>query len=273
MDIFSKSLPSVPAPIEVAGFSVPILEWKGQRVVTLPMVDKLHGLSINASTRNFNRNRNRFIDGKHAFKTNCLEAKSLGITAPNGITLLTERGYLLLTQSFQDDRSYEIREMLIDCYFQMRALHVASRFSHKTPHEQRAFLNLESIPQGYFSMLQQMSDMLLRPMENEGYTLPAKLMPDIAFGLMFSADLKALGFAPQGFPTYHHRFLDGRPPVEARLYPDPLLPMFRQLCFAWLSGSKAAKYFKERDENAIAPLGLATAKMRAIAARYPQALK
>ncbi len=106
----------------------------------------------------------------------------------------------------------------------------------------------------HFSMLDQMTLRLLAPLEAEGYTLPAKLMPDIALGLMFSKWLRTKGEDPNSFPTYNHEFLDHRPTVKARLYPNRLITAFNRQLDKWLSDGRARKYFGSRDEEAITPL-------------------
>lgn len=98
------------------------IEVDNQRVVTLAMIDKVHGRPDGTARRSFNTNRARFADGKHCFVRNSSEAAALGITAPNGITLLTERGYLMLVKSFTDDLAWEVQDMLVASYFDKKEL-------------------------------------------------------------------------------------------------------------------------------------------------------
>ncbi len=120
MPNFSHVSPAVPALIEVQGVSLSPIEWQGERVMPLSMVDQLHKRFPGTAKKNFDYQRNRFIEAKHSYTLNSGEAKSLGFTAPRGMILLTERGYLLLATTFQDDLSYEIREILIESYFRVQ---------------------------------------------------------------------------------------------------------------------------------------------------------
>jgi hypothetical protein len=47
-------------------------------------------------------------------------------------------------------------------------------------HLERHLLNQNKIPLGYFSVLQEMTNFLVGPMEANGYRLPEKCMPDIS---------------------------------------------------------------------------------------------
>lgn len=121
-------------------------------------------------------------------------------------------------------------------------------------HIQRYMANRAEIPSTHFSMLNELTFGLIAPLENDGYTLPEHLVPDISQGKMFSNWLrKEKGIEPKDFPTYKHRYLDGRV-VDARLHPNELLADFRaHFHEVWLP-QKAETYFKDRDPKALAYL-------------------
>ena len=121
-------------------------------------------------------------------------------------------------------------------------------------HIRRYLVNRHRIPPTHFSMLNQMIFHLLAPLEQQGYILPAHMMPDIALGLMFSRWLRDNGHDPNIFPTYEHEFLDNRRTVDARLYPNKLITDFNLQLDTWLRDGRSRRYFGERDENAILPL-------------------
>lgn len=103
---------------------ITILEYKGQRVLTLAMIDKMHQRATGTARRNFNQNKERFTAGKHYIfipKTAIDEIRTIGLTAaPNGVYLFTEGGYLLLAKSLQDDRAWDVQDNLIDKYFRVK---------------------------------------------------------------------------------------------------------------------------------------------------------
>ncbi|MEW8105035.1 MAG: KilA-N domain-containing protein [Candidatus Thiodiazotropha endolucinida] len=119
-------------------------------------------------------------------------------------------------------------------------------------HIERHLVNLNSVPHGHFSILQEITFHLIAPFEQLGYTIPARMMPDISEGRMFCKYARdELGIDTDAFPTYIHRFTDGRPPVKPKAYPNDLLPAFRNVIVPqWLS-KKAFKYFKDRDPKAL----------------------
>lgn len=121
-------------------------------------------------------------------------------------------------------------------------------------HIRRYLLNRHKIPNTHFSMLDQMTLRLLAPLEAHGYLLPENMMPDIALGQMFSKWLRNSGHNPNSFPTYNHEFLDHRPTVPARLYPNELITEFNIQLDQWLQDGRARRYFNKRDPSSIGPL-------------------
>lgn len=117
-------------------------------------------------------------------------------------------------------------------------------------HLQRYMVNLAEIPRTHFSMLNEITFALIAPLEADGYTLPEKLIPDISEGRMFSEWLRGEGIEPSKFPTYKHRYLDGRV-VDARLYPNEYLPLFRAHFHSIWMPKKCEEYFKQRDAKAL----------------------
>ena len=70
---------------------------------------------------------------------------------------------------------------------------------------------------------------LIAPLEEMGYTLPDKLVPDISEGKVFCNWLrKERNIDPSTFPTYTHEYGDGRKIPNVKLYPNELLPDFRE---------------------------------------------
>lgn len=126
-------------------------------------------------------------------------------------------------------------------------------------HMRRYVANMGAVPRTHFSMLQEMTYGLIAPLEAQGYTLPETMLPDISQGRMFSEWLRReKSVEPSTFPTYRHRYEDGRV-VEARLYPNELLPDFRaHFQEVWMP-TRAITYFEERDPAAVPYLQLVLA--------------
>jgi hypothetical protein len=118
-------------------------------------------------------------------------------------------------------------------------------------HIRRYLANRSEIPSTHWSMLNELTFAIVGPLEKEGYTLPDKMVPDISEGKMFCNWLrKSHNTDPSAFPTYRHRYEDGRV-VDARLYPNQLLPVFRDhLHRVWIP-QRMVSYFKERDPVAL----------------------
>ena len=118
-----------------------VKEFSGQRVVTFKEIDAVHGRPDGTARKRFNDNREHFIEGEDYFVRNSDEAKNeFGITAPNGLTLITESGYLMLVKSFTDDLAWKVQRELVKGYF--RAKSSAPQFSTLSPQLQ-ALINIE----------------------------------------------------------------------------------------------------------------------------------
>ncbi|EOX1589019.1 ORF6N domain-containing protein [Vibrio cholerae] len=107
--------------VTVVDLTIPVIEFSGERVVTLPMVDTLHRLPIGSTANHFHQNQQRLIGGKHYFLASPSEQSFFSkfniVIPPAGLVLLTERGYSMLVKGFNDDFSWDVQEQLSDGYF------------------------------------------------------------------------------------------------------------------------------------------------------------
>lgn len=122
------------------------------------------------------------------------------------------------------------------------------------PHLRRHMLNIGKVPTTHFSILQEMTNSLIAPLEAQGYTLPEQMMPDISQGRMFCKFAREeLGIDTDSLPTYTHEF-ESKKSVPAKLYPLQYLGAFREyIADIWMP-ERAAGYFRERDPNALPAL-------------------
>jgi hypothetical protein len=118
-------------------------------------------------------------------------------------------------------------------------------------HLRRYIANHQRVPMGHFSVLTEMTQTLIAPLEMMGYTLPEHMVPDISQGRMFCKWLREKhGINTDVLPVYLHSYEDGRV-VQAKAYPEKLLAQFRQhFREEWLP-FKALQYFRERDPDAL----------------------
>ncbi|WP_051284399.1 ORF6N domain-containing protein [Desulforegula conservatrix] len=76
------------------------VEYRNQRVITLSMMDKVHGRPDGTARKRFKDNGNRLVEGEDYFEvTQPSEIRTAGLVRPQGgypskIILLTETGYL-----------------------------------------------------------------------------------------------------------------------------------------------------------------------------------
>ena len=108
--------------VNVEGTELAVREYNGQRVVTFSDIDEVHHRPHGTAYRNFRANKRFFNEGRDYVtlhkKNQNDEIRLLGITVPQrGITLITERGYLKVIKSFNDELSWRVQDALVDAYF------------------------------------------------------------------------------------------------------------------------------------------------------------
>jgi len=118
-------------------------------------------------------------------------------------------------------------------------------------HIQRYVANQANIPYTHFSVLNELTLNLIAPLEQQGYTLPDNLVPDISQGRMFAKWLRdEKGVDTDALPVYDHTYPDGRV-CQAKLYPMEWLEDFRKHFHETWMPQKSQTYFKERDPGAL----------------------
>lgn len=118
-------------------------------------------------------------------------------------------------------------------------------------HIQRYMANRTKVPYTHFSVLNELTLGLIAPLEDQGYTLPDNMVPDISQGRMFAKWMRdKYGIDTDTLPTYKHAYADGRV-VDAKLYPIGFLDEFRRHFHEVWMPTKAIEYFGQRDAKAV----------------------
>ena len=109
--------------------SLPPITYKGLPVVTTEMLAKAYGCDTTSIKTNFNRNRERFVEGKHFFMlTNgdlrkfrdCVTDCNAQIPArTRNLTLWLERGAARHAKMLNTDRAWDVFEMLEETFFRV----------------------------------------------------------------------------------------------------------------------------------------------------------
>jgi len=114
--------------VPVAASDLQRIEYRGQRVVTTEQLAAGYGATEQMITNNYNRNKSRFIEGKHYFKLSGEEVEILrnsfgGVQISNkarSLTLWTERGAANHAKMLETDQSWEYYNDLTEFYFTHR---------------------------------------------------------------------------------------------------------------------------------------------------------
>lgn len=110
--------------IMINNMPLSIKEYEGKRVVTLKDIDMCHKRPEGTARRNFNTNKEHFIEGEDFFKVCANEIRTHKIIdispkVHEDVTLITESGYYMLVKSFTDDLSWDVQRQLVNSYFKV----------------------------------------------------------------------------------------------------------------------------------------------------------
>lgn len=102
-----------------------ITEYKNIRVLTTQQIAEAYETETQVITNNFNRNKDRYAEGKHficltgdelrEFKT--ANQNDLSLKRVNQLYLWTEKGAFLHAKSLNTDKAWEVYDRLVDNYF------------------------------------------------------------------------------------------------------------------------------------------------------------
>nr|DAF65345.1 MAG TPA: hypothetical protein [Siphoviridae sp. ctbbV81] len=102
-----------------------VTEYKNIRVLTTQQIAEAYGTDTKIISKNFSRNKERYIEGKHFI---CLEGEELkefktkrhfdDSSRINKLYLWTEKGAFLHAKSLNTDKAWEVYDRLVDEYFE-----------------------------------------------------------------------------------------------------------------------------------------------------------
>ena len=106
------------------------VEFKNQRIITTKVLAEQFGTNEQNISRNFSRNQERFIEGKHYFRLEGDELKEFKgyvlkddtLKFASNLYLWTDKGVARHAKMLETDEAWEIYEELEDTYFKVQAL-------------------------------------------------------------------------------------------------------------------------------------------------------
>ncbi|MDK2553557.1 ORF6N domain-containing protein [Citrobacter sp.] len=122
---------STSSVISVNHSSVPVITYRNQRVVTTESLAIGYGTTAQNITNNFNRNKSRFVEGKHYFRIEGEEVENLRNSFSDvqispktrSLYLWTERGASRHAKMLETELAWDFFEQLEDHYFNLREVH------------------------------------------------------------------------------------------------------------------------------------------------------
>ncbi|WP_441294525.1 phage antirepressor KilAC domain-containing protein [Escherichia coli] len=117
-----------PINVENQPDEIPVLEWQRVRVVTTETLARGYGTTPIRIQQNYNRNEERFVEGKHFFKIKGDEIKSLRLSfselqispKTRSLILWTERGAARMSKIVDTEQAWAFFEKLEDSYFRQK---------------------------------------------------------------------------------------------------------------------------------------------------------
>lgn len=111
--------------ITIDANSLPVIEWKGVRVVTTETLAAGYGVDEANIRNNLSRNKERFIEGVHCHTVSGDELKDLRVTnsyaqisnKARSVTLWTEKGAARMSKIVDSDEAWSFFEKMEDAYF------------------------------------------------------------------------------------------------------------------------------------------------------------
>ena len=119
------------AVVKIDDQNVNVVEYKNLPVLTTAQLAEFYGTDQNNVQVNFNRNADRFVEGKHYFKLEGDDLKAfkniptVSKYVPKQsarLILWTEKGAARHAKILDTDQAWEVFEKLEDCYFAMREI-------------------------------------------------------------------------------------------------------------------------------------------------------
>lgn len=122
---------SATSVVSVNNSAVPVITYRNQRVVTTDSLAAGYSTTTQNITNNFNRNKNRFIEGKHYFRVEGEEVENLRNSLSyvqispktRSLYLWTERGASHHAKMLETEQAWDFFEQLEDHYFGMREVY------------------------------------------------------------------------------------------------------------------------------------------------------
>lgn len=119
-----------------------ILELKGQRVLTTRQLADAYGTDVKVIQNNFQRNKDRYLAGKHYIYMDRDELREVKTTCPqfdgelkraSRAHFWTEKGALLHAKSLNTDKAWEVYDYLVDFYFRVKEGETAPAVNETKP--------------------------------------------------------------------------------------------------------------------------------------------
>lgn len=141
-----------------------VIEHVNKRVLTTAQIAEAYGIESKSLMRNFQRNKDRFVEHKHYYALAGEELKEFKGARQNDdslkfvsiLYLWTEEGAFLLAKSISTDKAWQAYELLTKQYYQL-AQHQAEAAQQALMIDETRFLALEERMQKIEEQLQHMT--------------------------------------------------------------------------------------------------------------------
>lgn len=228
------------------GKEVQPIEHGNLRILTTAQLAAFYETTERRISENFNRNKARYVAGKHYF---CLEgdelkafgdsyAESVSVERVPKLYLWTEKGALLHAKSLNTDKAWERYEKLVDDYYRkvvesQPLVEPQTQLILNTAWSERLVLYYQQTtpPPDTWNVFEEVAN-FCHSDEFRGVRLLESATPDVSVGIRWVQHIREQGYDMSLIQKYDHLYPDKRGKQQANAYPNAWLGVFR----SWFRG-------------------------------------
>jgi len=216
------------------------IEYSKQRILTTKQIAELYGTDNKTVAKNFERNRTRYVLGKHYYALEGQEKNTFlnqhqiddGSKKAKTLYLWTEKGALNHAKSLGTDEAWDMYERLVDDYYRLKEQEKQSSQSGFLNNlwvaRAQLFHKQTKIAADKFCVFRETTTDFFE-IEMKGCGLPEKALPDGSIGRRWCTYAREVLLFDMSLVTeYEHHYPDKRGVQPAYLYPIEWLPAFRK---------------------------------------------
>jgi len=202
--------------------------------------------------------------GAVMFKTEPRKDGNIGGDQPKYCLLTEDQSTFVMTLSRNTPEVIQCKVELVKAFSKAKELLLSRSQPSQASmvgywaERQRLFIQKTTIPSGWFCVFEELAKLMWQ-LENFGYVIPdyspvtnKRIMPDISIGKIFCKYMRKNGYAVDStVRSYPHYYPGWALPVNANIYPNAWLEVFRAWFDEQWKPQRLVKYLGKRDPDSM----------------------